>query len=67
MHHLTVPLSSIRLTANEASGETARAIGLTPVRHLQPPQRTSLPPWHVAFAHPMPTPSGSHHPLPRRR
>lgn len=62
-----LPLSSVRLTNNEATGDTSITVGMRPARFHQPPQRASLPPWHVAFAHPAQTPSGSHHPLPRRR
>lgn len=67
MQHLTIPLSSVRLTTNEASGNTSISAGLRPARYHQAPQRSTLPPWHVAYAHPTAKPSGSHHPLPQHR
>lgn len=70
MHHLTVPLSSVRLTANEASGETSIAAGMRPARFHQAPRRGSLPSYNVAFVHPpirphVPSPTSAR-PAPRR-
>lgn len=52
MHHVFIPLSSIRLTASEASGETSIAAGMRPARFHQAPQRPSPPAYSVSFVHP---------------
>lgn len=52
MYPLTFPLSNVQLSHSEASGNTSITAGLRPARFHQAPQRSVLPPWHVAYAHP---------------
>lgn len=58
---LFLPLSTVRLTHAEASGELSRFLGLLPRRQHQPPQKQHRSPASVLFAWP-----SLHHPLPSK-
>lgn len=66
-----IPLSNVRLSLAEASGQTSIDAGLRPARQLQAPRRDALASNNVRFAHPpirqrVPSPTATRS-APRRR